>query len=153
MTEPRRDGGELPLDELRAAWFGVRAPLSEDAHDAATQASVEWMRAAWRAREAPAADPRVLLAHRARAERLAITRWAAAAAVVIVGIAFTLQRLAPSARQGIESGGISGLPSSSEPYIAAVAPDRIELRSGSVRLILLTNDANLQNDRPQGDRP
>ena len=139
---------ELPLDELRAAWSRLSAPAPRAEADRATQASIAWMRSAWDSLESPAPDPRVLLRHRARAERAAITSWAAAAAVIIGGIVFALQRLAPPARPGIERAVMDSTPSANKPYIAAIEPGRLEMRSGPVRLILLTNDV----DEPTTDR-
>lgn len=138
MTEHTGDVPDLPLDELRSAWSSLEAP--EPRPDAATVASVEWMRAAWRALPVPAADPSVLVSRRRRAERQTIATWAAAATVLLAGIAFSVQRLTPPARSGVEVTAIGGEPSSTKPYIAAVESDRVEMRSGPVRLILLTND-------------
>jgi ferric-dicitrate binding protein FerR (iron transport regulator) len=150
MPDARRDE-ELPLDELRRAWATAEPPRPDaalDAADASTRAAVAWMQAAWNRVEAPA--PVVPLALRAR--RRGWRRWAqplaaAAGVLVALGAWLALQRIPGGARPGgvdtettaqVE-GPAPALPDT-KVEVAALAPDRVELRSGPVRLILLTGE-------------
>lgn len=130
-----------PLEELAAQWRRLEPPdatAAVDAPDDATRAAIGWMREAWRA-AAPAAPRDLPWKLRARLLRRRALPWLAAAAA-IVAVAFLLSRAG-------EPGGRSlGRP---DPVRVAAqvpshrsfdcAPDRIELRSGPVRLILFTN--------------
>lgn len=155
MTDERPDDG-LPLDELRRAWAAAEPPPPDpdlDQADASTRAAVAWMQAAWSRVEAPV--PVAPLALRAR--RSGWRRWAqplAAAAGVLLALsaALWLQRSGPAVRPGgvdtETTAQIEG-PAPTRPdtdvEVAALAPDRVELRSGPVRLILLTGEDSPQN--------
>lgn len=122
-----------PWTGLRSAWNALEAPAPADdwrEADERTRACVEWMRAAWsEVRPSRAASPPV------RAWR-GYRPWPAAAAAVLVGslLSFAVERRgiaeAPTAR--------SPRTAREEITVAAVAPDRLELISGPVRLVLLS---------------
>ena len=152
------DDADLPLDELRQAWSRVEPPsVSDDLaqSDARTRAAVEWMRSAWSRVEVPAPvlPTRTLRWH--RAQRFALPLAAAAGALVALGICFALQRFAPGVRPLVVSTEIAQQvtsPEGSAPdegsaflssgvEVAALAPDRLEVCSGSVCLILLTPES------------
>jgi hypothetical protein len=129
-----------PLDELAARWRRLEPPdptAAIDGPDAATRAAIGWMRDAWRA-ATPAAPRALPWRLRARLLRRTALPWLAAAAA-IVAVAFLLSRAGDPGRRP------TGRPdpvrvAAQEPSLRsfACAPDRIELRSGPVRLILFT---------------
>jgi hypothetical protein len=159
MTEPDPlDDSDLPLDELRRAWSGVEVPSVPDdlaQSDERTRAAVEWMRSAWSRVDVPAPvlPTRTLRWH--RAQRFALPLAVAAGALVALGIWFALQRFAPGVRPDVVRPEIAQQttpPEESAPEegsaflssgveVASLAPDRLEVCSGSVCLILLTPDS------------
>jgi len=129
---PDRD----PIEGLREAWGDLEAPPPDrvlEAPDAETRAALEWMREAWRALEPPAARIpwRVRLARRAGGLRPI----AAAAAVLVAAVVFGRGFFDAPSRPHEAVQPLAALP---EVRIASLDPDRMELRSGPVRLILLT---------------
>jgi len=126
---PERD----PLTELRAAWTALDAPAVADDWrdtDPRTRVAVDWMRAAW-----SEVRPSRPLTPPVRTWRT-FHPWRAAAAALLVGTALA---------SAIDRGRVAGTPaaesiaSSTETItVAAVEPDRLELISGPVRLILLS---------------
>jgi len=162
MPDERFDASEqpvdLPLEDLRRAWARLDAPQSApelEVCDERTRAAVAWMQKAWGRVEAPAP----VVPH--TAFRRASPRWmlplaAAAGALLALGVWIALQRSTSGVRpEGVSQpsaerttqpqesapGGASGL-IEGEVELAALAADRIELRSGPVRLILLTATAS-----------
>lgn len=154
--------GDLSIDELRALWRAVRAPGDSGAPAAAECEAVSWMREAWAGVEAP---PLSIAVKRAARKRKAAPDWSvfalAAAALVIAGAALFAplrERVetehATASGAGPNDGSVSegGTPSEATEQpgevvspgmtvgsssIVACDPDRIEMRQGSVRLILL----------------
>lgn len=147
-----------PGDPLRGLWDAVAAPPPHRAladEDAETRAAVDWLRRAY-ARVAPAAAPARRAARpAARSQR----RWprllaapAAAAALLLLARAlfFDPGPAAPSTLPVAAGAASAPAPASPEPPPAAPVPGRapgvqllasdparVEMRSGSVRLILL----------------
>ena len=155
MPDERLDGSDLPLDELRRAWERLETPRPEpelEDCDPRTRAAVAWMQAAWSRVEAPA--PRVPLARPALRPQPWMLPLAAAAGVLLaLAVVFALQRLGVGVRPADVDTPIAAQPASQGApaprpddavELAALAPDRVELRSGPVRLILLTG-----GDSPQ----
>jgi hypothetical protein len=154
VTAPRdeTDGDELgelgefdELRELRGAWRALEPPAATapiDEPDPATRATVEWLRAAWRASE-PAA-PQIWslpwsLRMRLRLRRARLAPIAAAAALVVAiaaGAGVWSSHVAESRR--LETPRADDVAPSLSLVPSYVTPDRMELRSGAVRLILLT---------------
>jgi hypothetical protein len=160
-----RDGDEL--EPLRRAWEELRAPEpapERSPADAAEHAALEWVRAAWE-RVAPPAPAR--LSARGPMPRPVPAperRWAWIAAAAAAGIAGLWLALAPTGEgpRGTPSAPEPGIARREPPpsplesgegpsavleeqptapgkvEVAHVTSDRMELRSGSVRLILLT---------------
>jgi hypothetical protein len=150
--EEQRD--ELPLDELREAWRSQSPaePADElEEADPKTRATVAWMRAAWQALEVP--EPRLPAPRRARFVRLRprlvpLVLAAAAAVLVMLGVylakdASDVQRM-PEQETRLAQGEGPSEPLqrttevASSADIAYLGDDRMELRSGPVRLVLLT---------------
>ena len=160
MAEPRDPRApDQPPADLRRAWSRLEPPRPDpdlEGSDEPTRAAVEWMRAAWSRLEAPA--PVVPLAlHRRRSgwRRWAQPLAAAAGVLVALGVWLALQRLEPGVRpDGVDTettarthvGEPAPVPLDDGVELAALAPDRVELRSGPVRLILLTGEASSQNN-------
>ncbi len=191
-----------PLDELRRAWAEVRPPAPDaPVEDEATRASVEWMRSAWNALEAPATSVPAELRDRRRLAPVRnawrVPRWLAAvsgvAAAVLCAVLLWRAATAPEvepvdlgpvasgppvfvetesveavsggAESGDEVSDAAALASADpatthgadpveleEPEAVAIASidqDRMELRSGSVRLVLITSNP----DRARSDEP
>jgi len=145
-----------PLAALAQAWRAV-APPREDAElaelDAETRRAVARLRAAWDRVEAPAGAAQSALRRvrpapwRVRTER-ARSPWAAAAALLLAlgGAAGLGYRRGLSARGG--PGVAQRAPASTLPFgagagvgVERATSDRIELRAGNVRLVLLTGGA------------
>ncbi len=130
-----------PLDSLHEAWRSLDSPpphADEDpSADALTRATVEWLRGAWEALEAPALEsPAMRTAddHDATRERRRLLPLAAAIA------AGWLLFLLWLARPGEEaSNGIAVAPEEELPAMHATLRDdgSVELRSGVVRLVLM----------------
>ena len=130
--------------ELRELYRALQPPpLADDADDAdpETARAVQWMRDAWQGLEIPAA--RVPMAPRrvrrvARPLRFALL--AAAAALLALGGAALWRALgrAPSAPSSAPRLADRPAPrDTSGVEVLAALPDRLELRSGPVRLVLL----------------
>ena len=138
------------LDELRALWRDVRPPAEPAAMDAETKRAVDWMRAAWRTVEPPAVPlPPPSTAQRTGAAPAVLAVLAAAAlllAVMRLVAGDDRRRPAPNGVTACNDGaevsehpGDEDVPGShveASPLVA-IAPDRIEMRRGCVRLILL----------------
>lgn len=139
-----------PLHLLTRAFAAAQAPdATPELHgeDETTRASVAWVAAAFDRLQPPAV---VLPAARSAAPRpvrrwrLADLRRPAAAALVLLSLALLLR----SRPEGTEPGGAlvpdatAGRTHSDDndtlPRLVAVADDHIELRSGSLRLVLVT---------------
>lgn len=148
--EPDPDGG--PLRELGALYRGLQPPPLADGASAAdprTARVVQWMQSAWRGLEVPPARvpelprraPQGLRALRGPA-RLALL--GAAAALLVLGGAALWRALrhvdeparAPRVAENPDNAAGGG-DKESEVEVLAALPDRLELRSGPVRLVLL----------------
>jgi hypothetical protein len=170
-SDPPDELGELgalgALRALRALYDRLEPEDASDLdrQDRATRASVEWMRQAYRS----------LAPSRARAARGPVPRsvsvWskAAAAAFLLMGAGALALQIRSKARRpetsrtmaaGADAQGI--LPASfaspgdlvqgaDAPAIAFLGPDRVEMRSGPVRLILLTDPSNRSMESDQGE--
>lgn len=137
---PERD----PYDELREAWDALEAP-DPDALAERDDAALAWMRSAWRAVEAP---PAAIPPRLARPTWRALPRVAALAAAAALLVALgTWWRIGPGpapagpgpiAQASVEE--TAPEPAAEEPpvQLASIEPDRMELRSGPVRLYLVT---------------
>ncbi len=152
----RFEDDELPIDELRAAWRGARAPEPADDladGDAVTRASVEWMRGAWRDLElppvrvpdrAPVLQPTfggpawVAAAITAAAAGFLFVAWFAARERT--GIAQPRERVATE--DGTEADASEeGSGERAQPELVSVGANNIEWRSGSVTLVLVTSSS------------
>ena len=165
--DERDDGGfgdEGPggdeLDLLREAWAGAAPPVATpklDDADPLTRATVAWSRDAWEQLEAPAARMPLALHVATRFASLRRAPWPRYAAAAVVLIALMLGRsLRPTdgerapLNETTASNGADTSPASTsqgtshtpaalpERRVVAVADDHIELRSGPVRLLLMT---------------
>ena len=150
MVERERD--DPWIDDLRRAWRELEPrPAAEDLEleDDETRARVEWMRAAWSSLDVP--EPRLPLATSARPASTAGTRassggWptryrrlATAAAILLIALWFSRTEQSPQ-RSGEQARPVDGrpiTPGDEGPQLAALSSNRVELRSGPVRLILL----------------
>ena len=136
-----------PLDELRASWGALEPPaparpLADE--DAPTRAAVGWMTAAWSALEAPepASLPSTLteqLTSRVAprfplAARLAL----ALAAGLLAWFGFARSRPAHETAAPAETPvEFTAVAAPAAPIVLIANRERVELRSGSVRLVLL----------------
>jgi len=133
----RDDAGAA--DELRALYERLQPPpLADEAgeSDPTTAEVVAWMRGAWQRIEPPRVAvprPAVPLPSRRRTRSSSFALAAAAALVLLAGAAAYLRALRPASAPppNVAEQPASGV------EILAVLPDRIELRSGPVRLVLL----------------
>ncbi|MBL8842950.1 MAG: hypothetical protein JNL90_15635 [Planctomycetes bacterium] len=136
MTDPVDDSFEPPLDALAAAWGAIEPPAPTaplGAPDATTRAAVDWMARAWQATAEPPA-PRLPWRLRARPLLRHATPFLATAAALLLWVRFAATDLSR-----IETPPAEPLVALSASIpITHVAADRTELRSGRVRLILLT---------------
>ncbi|HVS11539.1 MAG TPA: hypothetical protein VMS76_16845, partial [Planctomycetota bacterium] len=133
-----------PLEALRAAWRRVEpadpGSLAERELDGATRAVIQRLRRAYAlAAPEPAALPwRVRL----RAHRRALRRVAVAALVLALAALATRELAKPSGSQlPSEPAPIAAEPAAAAEagvLLASLTPECMELRSGPVRLILLT---------------
>jgi len=139
-----------PLAELSAAWRALPPPDPTsivDAPDPATRAAIAWLQDAWRA-SAPALSldrklPWRLRIRLARRRARPITRWLASAAAVLLVLSLlsrTSRRSPLAPPPELASQRVAAVDASHEPVSepVSVTADRMELRSGPVRLILLT---------------
>lgn len=131
MSEPR--------DPLRALWDAVEPPAAHrtlDGEDDATRAAVAWLQGAYARLEPAAAPPRLgLVPHRARRWPRRIALAAAAAALLLLARAAWNEP-----RPGLTLPTEAWIPPpAAAPEVQVLASDaqRLELRSGPVRLILL----------------
>jgi hypothetical protein len=147
------------LEGLRRAWDDLDAPdpIRDAAQaDAQERAALEWMRGAWERVETPASIRwRGAPAERGRRwAQMAAAAAAAAAGIVWFWFAATPTHESPFEPSSPSELGIalaeprvgSGVPDEgptapAKVEVARVTSDRMELRSGSVRLILLTESA------------
>ena len=158
-----------PLEELRESWNSLEPPAPVRdlaAEDAETRAAVRWMASTWNALEAP--EPRAVptpirstVVRRAApvlslAPRLAL----AAAAGLFVWFGFVASRPDPSdtalSNSGLsQSGAANGAPelaavtAPSAPVLLAATEERVEMRSGGVRLVLLQPPAPTAGGTPR----
>jgi hypothetical protein len=140
---------EDELEPLRRAWDELAVPAAPR-EDAAERAAVDWMRGAWARIEPPAGAS--LPRRSARGASRRRPRWAWLAAAAAAGLAAVLLGLAQlgerrDARPRSTEVPVAGAPPRSGPGlpaepesipIATLTADRMELRAGNVRLILLT---------------
>ena len=155
-----------PIAELKQLWQAVQAPAPHretlDAEDAATQAAVDWMRAASQV-VVPSAPDALLqdLRRRAPSQPLAPRThwWSGLAAAALLAILFGLWHInradpAREPQQNIAMGPHSSEAETSDPTHSKappLSPDRlqrgidarhrgnsIEMRSGNVRLSFIT---------------
>ena len=157
--EPRLDRTEL--EALRAAWQGLPAPepapeLTDE--DATTRAAVDWLARAWASLPVPQARPPRIEPRPARppARLHRLPRWPAAAAAALLAVLLAVPLLiealtgdgalsgtpvaaAPSDdTTPVMPGPPAALPPASSARLLAVGDDRVDLRSGNVRLTLFT---------------
>lgn len=157
-----------PLAEFAAAWRELDAPdatAALAAPDAATQATVDWLRAAWQA-SAPATPTGLPWSMRTRLALRRVAPWsalvaAAAAVVILLTQLAEPARVPPTPSAPLENVAIGPVPEpiASVPTAPAeirpvIHADRMEMRSGNVRLILFTPaappraaDASPENSR------
>jgi hypothetical protein len=139
-----------PIPELRALYRGLRPaePADELAETAPeTERVVRWAQGAWRALPVPAmALPR----RRAPARRSHARRWVLAAAglLALLTLAWRLRPRTTEPARRAELGAFSA----PEPRveILELTPERVELRSGPVRLVLLGPPTPAPTDDPSG---
>lgn len=137
------DGG---LEDLRRAWREMQGPDPERGlghPDAKTRAALVWLRGAWQ-RVAPPALPVTAPAAPAWRRNLALI---AAAAVALVAPGLRQRRPPATAEPPRPSANGSAL------EVVALTSERTELRSGPVRLILLTHPSGrsgLSESDPNG---
>ncbi len=172
-----------PLDDLRAAWRSLEAPAPTDEladADPRTRRAVEWMRAAWATveperelappRPVPVAAPRLLpppvllrLAAAILVATLAALLWwrpDGSAAVEEGAPGLTADSDAPSApdRRVPEPERVPEQPVLEHVVqFASLSSEKLEMRSGPVRLVLLTGggqtaDGGARNDSSEEER-
>ena len=146
--------------ELRDAWRQLSPPPLPDASEAAdptTAATVRWMQSAWRALEAPPGSARLqpgssvlsTLGKRpgwspALPGRRLRPRLVALAALVLATLGVLWRVLAPPRATEPEVTPLARVPA---VEVLEVRPEQLELRSGPVRLVLVT-PAAAQNTLP-----
>ena len=137
-----------PIEELRDAWSALAPPEhAPEELDARTRAAVDWMRGAWATLEpGNVVVPRRIAARRALRRTTSLALVAALAAAILVVLQLATQRGEPAGGgEDVELASSSAadapaVPNSASPSApAALAREggRLELRRGSVRLILL----------------
>jgi hypothetical protein len=141
------DAAREPADELRALYGRLEPPPLADGveeADADTQRVARWMQAAWRGIEPPRAlrpPERALAPHPHRSWHGRRVRWlviaAAAAVLLAAGGLFLLSRPAPATRPLSSETAAPAPDSPAGIEVLAIDPERVELRSGPVRLVLL----------------
>jgi len=141
---PRDDDDVPPLAELGAAWRALAAPDATaplDAPDAATRATVEWLRDAWQL-AAPPASPSLPWRLRARPLLRRASPWLGATLATAATLLLALRLLAPAPPRPPAAAPAEQLAAAPAPDPAPVVlSDRVVLRSGNVRLILFTPSA------------
>lgn len=133
MDDPRDDALEL----LQRAWGELPTPPAHrdlEDEDDTTRAAVSWARDAFAALEPPAPVQRLRPVSRPRAARPSTWRRHAAAAAVLLSLALAL-------RSRPEGGVAVPIPEPTDvgPRLVAVADDQVVMRSGPVRLVLITS--------------
>ena len=153
-----------PLDALREAWGRLDAPAPHRAladEDRMTQAAVGWVVRVWRSLESPPLPARLPLRRRmdgrwrARPDRLREWLPRLAAALFLSVLASTWWWARPQADAPPPLERTVDLPVSEPalappPQVLANQADRIEMRSGPVRLTLLRQVATAPADSPTG---
>jgi hypothetical protein len=138
LEVPAMDDREGAFDHFGGAWRSLDPPAPDDGpepRDPVTRRAVSWLAAAWHMVPVPAV-PAVPAVGTARPVRHHVRR-AAAAAILISASALAWnewhrrEALAPP-----PASPATGPPPAS---VVLAGPDRIEVRSGDVRLILLTS--------------
>ncbi|GJM22874.1 MAG: hypothetical protein DHS20C15_27890 [Planctomycetota bacterium] len=149
VTDPEGLTSDI-VDVLGAAWREQRAPDATPtlaASDAATRDSVRWMQDSWAQLQAPPVEVPAALRQRVQRGRAPVLAWrrhaAAAALLLSVGLAlrFGAGWLPPRALvdRGRDLGPSQDVAHDSDrPRLVAAHADHIELRSGPVRLLLVT---------------
>lgn len=156
MKTHESDERDESLDALRNAWEQLTPPAGDArSNDPGEHASVAWMQAAWRELEAPtSAVPEAALRHVStnapRRRRNVTIGFAIAASIGAVALAawFALdQERATTTHEPTDELVTHTEPEAPEVHeargeaelfeLAAIEPGRMEVRSGSVRLILL----------------
>jgi hypothetical protein len=126
-----------PLDALRDAWNELSPPAPD--HDAATDALVDDLRAAWAALEAPVSDPRdlrIALRRRERARRWRDRSTLVAAASLLVALVLVARGDWTADRHGEDQIAVGGTEPHDEPLEQppTPAPDsRVHPLGGEVR--------------------
>lgn len=146
---PERD----PLDDLRGAWHQLDAPPATRAlhqEDERTQAAVRWMAEAWRQLDVPFVEPPAGLARRPRLRLLRSSLLSAAAVLLVATLGLVLPHLllggpvtttVVQAPAQLEPAGIPDpFVASPAPALLCTQPDRVQLRTGTVRLTLLRSE-------------
>ncbi len=155
MSERDENESDALPEDLRRLYASLRPPpLADDAAEAdpETARTVQWMRDAWHGLEIPPARvPRVTRRAPRRLRRLRFALLAAAAGLLLAAGAALWRGLAgappdPAAR--LAEG--PALPDADRVEVLAALPDRVELRSGPVRLVLLTPPIPEPFDDPSG---
>ncbi len=143
-----------PLEDLAEAWRSLEAPEPADElgdADATTREVVAWMRAAWRTVEPERRVPTGAPILRPRYGRPALLRLAAAALIAALAAAVLWRPGAEAPAEPIVAEGPDApvpevIPEQPVPEgrvpLASLSSEHIEMRSGSVRLILLTGDGH-----------
>jgi hypothetical protein len=143
------DAGAAPLEEFAAAWRALEPPAVDDLEatpDPATRASIEWLRAAWQAAAPPA--PRELpwsLRMRRTLRRAAPWSALVATAAAIVLLLSPVRHRSPADSPAlpptvpVEQVAIGPRTPERTPPATEIHADRMEMRSGNVRLILFTS--------------
>ena len=154
-----------PLDALREDWQALVPPapvrpLADE--DAETRTAVDWMRSTWNALEAPepgsvpTALTRTLASRPAPRLRLVPRIALALAAGLVAWFGFAVLRPAQdptsSTEAPVELASVETAPAPSmqaAPIVLAANTERVELRSGSVRLVLLQPPATNAGGSPR----
>ena len=138
-----------PLAALRDAWAGLEPrELPDEPTDAVTVAVRAELRRAWHRLEPPA----TVLPPRLRRTPSRGAAWpAAVAAAVLVAFGALLWRGGGPPTLPAES-PVAAVPSEG-PRIAAVTAERLELTSGNVRLVLLTQNTAPASGVASGEEP
>ena len=128
-------GPEDPLQALREAWHGLETPdpAGGAEPDAATRASVAWLRSAWATVEIPAAPGLP------RRRRLPALRAAALLLLAAGALLLPFRQEPAPAGPAAEAAVRQAAPPPASPGsgLVEVREDRVVLRSGRVRLTLL----------------
>ncbi|RKY17602.1 MAG: hypothetical protein DRQ55_15380 [Planctomycetota bacterium] len=133
-----------PLAALQRAFDELQPPVPQRAlgdEDASTRAVVGWARGAYDGLQPPAPVLRLRESPRsattARSERGQRWRRHAAAAALLLGLGLALR-----SRPELRPRPPSAEPVDSGPRLVAVADDHLVMRSGNVRLVLITSNSD-----------